>query len=380
MKFVFISHLDINLFLFRLPVMRALVDQGHQVVAVCPRGAFTDKFIEYGIDVCTYKIDRKSFNPFKEIITFFNIVSIIRQIKPDVLHAFTIKPCVYGSLASKFANIPSVYGAITGLGSIFIEASKNKICAATYLSYLMKFAFRFVDKVVFQNNDDLNFFVERGILHRSKAALIRSSGVDTESFCMKRISSERLDALRQRLSLPLANVVVLMVGRAIRHKGVVEYIQAAAKVREQLSNVDFVLVGGVDEGNPSSVSREYLCSQSHIHWLGHRDDVAELTALCDICVLPSYREGVPRSLLEAAAMSKPIVTTDTVGCREVVEDGVNGFLVPVRDVESLAQRIARLVQDAGLRERMGQAGRLKAVKEFDVRHVVRQYLDLYGVN
>jgi N,N'-diacetylbacillosaminyl-diphospho-undecaprenol alpha-1,3-N-acetylgalactosaminyltransferase len=377
---VFISHLDINLFLFRLPVMRTLVDQGHQVVAVCPRGAFTDKFVDYGIDVCTYTIDRKSFNPFKEIITFFKIILIFRQIKPDVLHAFTIKPCVYSALASRFANIPSVYGAITGLGSIFVDASRCKINAAVYLSYLMKFAFQFVDKVVFQNDDDLNFFVERRILPRSKAALIRGSGVDTEFFCMKRISSERLDGLRQRLSLPLANVVVLMVGRAIRHKGVVEYIQAAAKVREQIFNVDFVLVGGVDDGNPSSVSRDYLCSQSHIHWLGHRDDIAELTALCDICVLPSYREGVPRSLLEAAAMGKPIVTTDAVGCREVVEDGVNGFLVPVRDVGALAQRIVQLIQDAELRERMGRAGRLKAVQEFDVRHVVRQYLDLYGVH
>jgi len=360
--------------------MRTLVDQGHQVVAVCPRGAFTDKFVDYGIDVCTYTIDRKSFNPFKEIITFFKIILIFRQIKPDVLHAFTIKPCVYSALASRFANIPSVYGAITGLGSIFVDASRCKINAAVYLSYLMKFAFQFVDKVVFQNDDDLNFFVERRILPRSKAALIRGSGVDTEFFCMKRISSERLDGLRQRLSLPLANVVVLMVGRAIRHKGVVEYIQAAAKVREQIFNVDFVLVGGVDDGNPSSVSRDYLCSQSHIHWLGHRDDIAELTALCDICVLPSYREGVPRSLLEAAAMGKPIVTTDAVGCREVVEDGVNGFLVPVRDVGALAQRIVQLIQDAELRERMGRAGRLKAVQEFDVRHVVRQYLDLYGVH
>ena len=359
--------------------MRALVDQGHQVFAVCPRGAFTDKFADYGIDVCTYTIDRKSFNPFKEITTLFKITSIFRQIKPDVLHAFTIKPCVYSALASRFANIPSVYGAITGLGSIFIDANRGRISAATFLSYLMKFAFQFVDKIVFQNGDDLNFFVEGGILPRSKTALIRSSGVDTESFCMKSISLERLDALRQRLSLPLAHVVVLMVGRAIRHKGVVEYIQAAAMVRDQLSNVDFVLVGGVDEGNPSSVTREYLGSQSHIHWLGHRDDIAELTALCDICVLPSYREGVPRSLLEAAAMGKPIVTTDAVGCREVVEDGVNGFLVPVRDAGALAQRIVRLAQDAGLRERMGQAGRLKAVQEFDVRHVVRQYLDLYGV-
>jgi len=360
--------------------MRTLVDQGHHVVAVCPRGSFTDKFFDYGIDVRTYTIDRKSFNPFKEIITFFKIVLIFRQIKPDVIHAFTIKPCIYSALASRFVAVSSVYGAITGLGSIFVDTNRSIISAATCLSYLMKFAFQFVDNVVFQNNEDLNFFVERRILPRSKATLIRSSGVDTESFCMKKISSERLGGLRRRLGLSLANVVVLMVGRAIRHKGVVEYIQAAAKVREQISNVDFVLVGGVDEGNPSSVSREYLCSQSHIHWLGYRDDIAELTALCDICVLPSYREGVPRSLLEAAAMGKPIVTTDAVGCREVVEDGVNGFLVPVRDVESLAQRIEHLVQDAGLRERMGQAGRLKAVQEFDVRHVVRQYLDLYGVN
>ncbi|NCB31700.1 MAG: glycosyltransferase family 1 protein, partial [Clostridia bacterium] len=172
---------------------------------------------------------------------------------------------------------------------------------------------------------------------------------------------------------------VLMVARAIWHKGLAEYIEAASILRKQYPDAVFLLVGDVDEGNPSSATREFLRSQPHVCWLGPRADIAAITALCDVYALPSYREGVPRTLLEAASMAKPIVTTDTVGCREVVDNGVNGFLVPLRDGATLAQRIATLLDDAELRERMGQAGRKKAVRDFDVAHVVEQYLELYGV-
>jgi N,N'-diacetylbacillosaminyl-diphospho-undecaprenol alpha-1,3-N-acetylgalactosaminyltransferase len=171
-----------------------------------------------------------------------------------------------------------------------------------------------------------------------------------------------------------------MVARAIWHKGLAEYIDAARMLRVQYPDVVFLLAGDVDLGNPSSASRDYLLNQPHVRWLGPRTDIAELTALCDVYVLPSYREGVPRALLEAASMAQPIGTTDAVGCREVVEDGVNGILVPVRDSEALAKGIATLLDDPVLRERMGRAGREKAVREFDVRHVVQQYLELYGVS
>jgi len=376
MKIAFLSHLDANLFLFRLPIMELLVANGHQVYAICPKGEFSNRFIEYGVETIHYEINRSGLSPLQEVSVIFRLAKILRHLQPDILHTFTAKPNIYGTIAGILAGVPTIYNLVEGLGSFYVDHSLKSRFVRECMENLYRVSCRLSEATVFVNSDDPRYFLSRHLIPRSKIRIIRSVGVDTDFFRPDRVHAS---ALRQQLGVQNGVRIVLMVARAIWHKGLAEYIAAANQLRKSDPNVLFLLVGDIDEGNPSSATRDYLMSQPNLMWLGHRQDIAELTALCDVYVLPSYREGVPRTLLEAASMAKPIVTTDTVGCREVVEDGVNGFLVPVRDSRALADRIATLLGDSELRERMGLNGRAKAVREFDVKHVVRQYLDLYGV-
>lgn len=380
MKFVFLSHLDANLYLFRLPVMRALTEAGHEVIALCPRGEFFDRFAAADIQAEEYFLRRESRNPLLELRSLWDICARLRRLRPDVLHTFTIRPNLYGVLTGRLAGVPRIFCAVTGLGSFYVEQSFRARLVRQALNFAQRLAFRGARAVIFQNSDDLLSYVAWGIVPAQKARLIRSSGVDTQRFRPDAIDEKALDDLRRELRIDPAQPVVLMVARAIWHKGLAEYIEAAGLLQKRFPQAVFLLVGDVDEGNPSSASRGYLLSQDAVRWLGHRTDVLELTALADVYVLPSYREGVPRTLLEAAASGKAIVTTNAVGCREVVEHGVNGLLVPVRDSQSLAKAIAHLLEDDLSRREMGRRGREKTVREFDASHVARQYLDLYGVS
>ncbi len=357
--------------------MQALVARGHHVAALCPHGEVSDRFAEHGVGVVHYAISRSGMNPLREASVVLELASILRRFGPDVLHTFTAKPNIYGTLAGRLARVPVIYNLVEGLGSFYVDNSFKSRIVRECIESLYRVSCRLSDTTVFVNNDDPQYFLSRRLVPRNKIRVIRSVGVDTDYFRPDRFAAANL---RQRKDIPKDALIVLMVARAIWHKGIAEYIAAANQVRERDPNVFFLLAGDIDEGNPSSATREYLLRQPSLIWLGQRQDIAELTALCDVYVLPSwYREGVPRTLLEAASMAKPIVTTDTVGCREVVEDGVNGFLVPVRDSVALADRIALLLGDEALRKRMGRNGREKAMREFDVKHVIGQYLDLYGV-
>lgn len=374
MKIGFLSHLDMNLYLFRLPIMQVLVNRGHKVYAICPSGTYSEAFAEHGIEHCAYQIERESLNPLKERRFVENIYRTISPLGLDLLHTFTAKPNIYGTFAAKRANVPVIVNLVEGLGSFYVEETiKNKI-VRFIIEKLYQKAFTLSNRVVFVNSDDPQYMVEKGIIEPAKVKIIKSVGIDTHVFAPDNLPKEDVDKLKKELALE-GKMIVLMVARAIWHKGVREFYEAADSFDN--ARVQFILVGDIDRGNLSSVPEEFL-KNGRVMWLGHRDDIAALTAMADIYVLPSYREGVPRTLLEAASMGKPIVTTDTVGCKEVVEEGRNGFLVPVRNVEALVERIRLLIEDAGLRETMGQESRRKAVEEFDIERVVEQYLALYG--
>ena len=369
----FLSHLDLNLYLFRAPIMVALLERGFHVFAICPKGDYNDKLSKLGCELINYNIDRQGLNPFKEKKAIDNIYHALKDLDLDLLHTFTAKPNIYGTFAAKKANIPSVFNLVEGLGSFYVENSfKNRIIRSI-MERLYKKAFKTSDACVFVNSDDPNYMVSRNIIPQKKVTIIKSVGVDTQYFNPNTLSQQSIDTLRNSLHVN-HKTVVLMVARAIWHKGIREYYEAASALKNE--NVQFILVGDTDEGNHSCANTDFLNS-SEVLWLGHRDDILELTALCDIYVLPSYREGVPRTLLEAASMAKPIVTTDVVGCREVVDDGYNGFLVPAKDSLSLNNAIKKLVESPDLRETMGKNGRIKAIKEFDIKQVVSQYLELY---
>lgn len=360
----FLSHLDLNLYLFRAPIIKELVSKGHKVYAICPSGDKNDALKSLGCEVVNYEISRKGLNPFAEVLTIKKIYEAIKQLNLDILQNFTAKPNIYGSIAGKKANIPLVCNAVTGLGSFYIDDSFKSKVVKTIMNALYKYANSKADRCIFQNSDDMNYFIENGFVDAKKAVLIKSSGIDTEVFVSQEVhKNEKLN--------------VLMIARAIWHKGIKEYYEAASLLKDL--DVTFTLVGDTDEHNPSCANKEFL-KNGNVKWIGHRDDIKEQIDKCDIFVLPSfYGEGVPRTLLEAASMGKPIVTTNNVGCKEVVDDGVNGFLVPVKDSKVLAQKIQILVENETMRNEFGKASKKKAVEEFDVKVVVEQYLRLYDV-
>jgi len=374
MTIAFLSHLDLNLYLFRLPIMQKLVEQGHKVYAVCPRGDYFDKFTEHGVEAIEYDIERSSLNPIKEIKAIYNIYRAIKLLELDMLHTFTAKPNIYGTLAGKMVKVPTIINLVEGLGSFYIEDTRKNIIVRTVIEKLYKLVFMMSDKVVFVNSDDPDYLESKGVIKKSQIEVIKSVGIDTEVFDPSLVKKESIEQLKKELNIE-DKTVVLMVARAIWHKGVREYYEAATLL-SGYENVQFILVGDVDEGNPSSADKAFL-EDGDVLWLGHRDDVLELTALCDIYLLPSYREGVPRTLLEAASMAKPIITTNTVGCREVVKNGENGFLVTVKNSKLLAEKIEYLLNNVSERNIMGENGRIMAINEFDIKQVVKQYLLLY---
>ena len=373
--FGFLSHLDLNLHLFRTPIMKELMRQGHKIYAICPKGDKNQALKESGFEVINYEIDRKGLNPFREKKSIDNIYKAIKDLKLDVLHTFTAKPNIYGTFAGQRAGVPIILNLVEGLGSFYIKDSVKNILIRTLMERLYKKAFRISKGCVFVNSDDPAYMIRKKIIKEEKVKIIKSVGVDTNKFDMKYFDEEKIKYIKEKLGMK-DKIIVLMVARAIWDKGVREYYEACDIVKRSNPDVEFLFVGGTDDGNHSCASESFLKNGSVV-WLGHRDDIVELTSCCDIYVLPSYREGLPATLMEAASMAKPVVTTNTFGCRDVVDDNINGFLVPVGDSASLAKKINILAEDKDLRYQMGQAGREKALNEFDVNKVVKQYMEYY---
>ena len=353
MKIAFLSHLDMNLYLFRLPIMKELVNRGVEVYAIVPRGEVFDEFKNYGIKAIEYKIIRGSLNPLNAIKTIKNINGVVKKINPDILHSFTHQPNIYGA----FSDAKNYIQTITGLGSFFIHNDLKSKIIRKVIENLYKITSKKAKKVIFQNSDDLKYFIDKKIIDNKKAVLIKSSGIDTNEWKIKNKVNNK-------------KPIVLMIARVLKDKGVEEFIKAAEILKEK---AEFWYVGEIDKGNKNAFNPDW----KNVKYLGFRRDIKNLIEKCDIFVLPSYREGVPRTLLEAASMAKPIITTYAVGCREVVDDGVNGFLVPISDYKSLAKKIEILIDDKDLREKMGKNSRKKAVSEFDIKVVVSKYLEVY---
>ena len=362
MKIAFLSHFDLNLYLFRLPIMKELVKNGHKVYAIAPKGEFFDKFAEEGIEAVEYEIDRSSLNVFKEIQTLRDIKKVVDNIKPDILHTFMHKPNIYANIIC----YPNTINTVTGLGSFFIHNDVKSRIVRFLLENFYKITAKNATKMIFQNSDDLSLFVEKKIVPKEKAVLIKSSGIDTNAF----IPIPKDKNLLQELRLD-SKPIVLMAARVIRDKGVEEFIQAASILKEK---ANFLYIGDIDRGNKNA----YIPNWKNVKYLGFQKDIKRFLSICDIFVLPSFREGVPRTLLEAAAMAKPIVTTNAPGCKEVVEDGLTGFLVPIKDSKTLAKKLDILIENENLRKKFGKKAREKVQREFDIKVVVDKYMYLYN--
>jgi len=347
--------------------MIALKEKGWSVFALVPKGEYSDRFKELGIIHIDYKINRGGLNPFNEIKTIFELSKKLKEINPDIIHTFTVKPNIYGTLSAMISKNPKVINSVTGLGSFFIENDALSKMIRILILFLYKFIFRYSKFVIFQNSDDLNLFVEKKILDRKKAVLIKGSGVDRSFFNSNNNPSKNPKK-------------ILFIGRLLIHKGIKEFIESAKIIKKEFKDVEFVVAGDFYDGNLYNIDKNYFqnaLKENIITFLGWQKDIKKIIKECYIFVLPSYREGLPRTALEAAAMSKPIITTNAVGTKESVEDGYNGFLVPIKDYQEIAQKIKILLNDEKLYYQMSKNSYEKAKKEFIVDIVVEKHLKIY---
>jgi N,N'-diacetylbacillosaminyl-diphospho-undecaprenol alpha-1,3-N-acetylgalactosaminyltransferase len=384
MKLAIVLNDDFSLWRFRHGLMATLVRQGHQLTAVTPYGPYVPQIEALGVTHVSIPMYR-FFSPFRDILLFFRLLKLFQTNKFDLVHTITIKPNIYGAMAARLAGVKTVAGNIEGLGFLFSEdmqcASRGKTVLAVML---YRMGLRCCNRVWFVNRDDLNLFLARKILAPHKAVLIRSMGINVEEFVNTFAAADQPRRLRQELGIEPDDLVVTMVtARMVWSKGVREFVEAAQRL-SQRPGVKFLLIGPIEKDSPEAVPEAYLQNQNggNLRILPtFRTDTKELMALSDIVVLPSYyREGVPRVLLEALALSKPVVTTQNVGCREAVDEGVNGYLVPVRDSGALAAAIDRLLEDGERRTEFGRNSLRKVQAEFAETMVINRVLqELYRI-
>ena len=368
MKLILFANTDWYLYNFRRSLALAAKSEGHDVLLVSPAGPYGQKLIDLGLRWIPAPMERRSLNPFHELALLVWLSRLVRTEKADVVHSFTIKCAVYGGLAARFAGAARV-NAVAGMGYVFISDELLARTLRPIVWALLRLALGGVrTRLILQNIDDISLFEKTGIGLAAHIRLIPGSGVDCTQF-LPPAESEGRRPLR-----------VVLAARMLWDKGVREFVEAARTLKLQGRTLRFQLAGGPDPGNPASIPESVLLdwqAAGLVDWLGHVDDMPALLASADIVVLPSYREGLPKSLIEAAACARPLVTTDAPGCRDVVTDGVDGLLVPVCDVLALAQAIARLQDDRSLARRLGQTARAKALAEYDERRIVSRTLDVY---
>ena len=316
-------------------------------------------------------MDRRSLNPLREARLLWWLVSLFRKERPALVHGFTIKCAVYGSLAARLAGVPARVNAVAGMGYVFTSNDTKARLLRPLVRILMHAALEGRNaRLILQNPDDVALFERAGFVDAAHIRLIPGSGVDCSRF------TARSSVVRDRATPHR----VLLAARLLWDKGVAEFVAAARRLRGEGRAIHFLLAGDPDPGNPAAVPEADVRAwqaEGVIEWLGHVDDMPALLHSVDLVVLPSYREGLPKGLIEAAACALPLVTTDVPGCREVVTDGVDGLLIPPRDAEALAQAIARLHDYPDLAERLGTAARVKALAQFDERIVIADTLAVY---
>ncbi|MGW9064771.1 glycosyltransferase family 4 protein [Achromobacter animicus] len=352
----------------RVPVALAAQKAGYDVHVATMDGPAVADIQALGMTHHAIPMTRSGKHPLQELGTLLALVRLFRRLRPDVVHLVTIKPVLYGGIAARIARVPGMVAAISGLGFVFLSNSLKMRLVRAVVARLYRVALGHPNsRVIFQNANDRDLLKSLGAVREDQVVIIRGAGVD-------------LDAYRPTPEPPAPPVVVTMVARLLRDKGVQEFVQAAKLLRERGVPVTMQLVGGLDAGNPTSATQADVDAwqqEGCVQALGERSDVAALYAAAHIAVLPSYREGLPKSLIEAAACGRAVVTTDVPGCRDAIEPNVTGLLVPVRDAAALADAIARLAQDAALRQAMGTAGRALAEREFDINQVARIHVALY---
>ncbi len=352
-----------NIYNFRLSLMKFLKKNGYEVIAISPRDEYVEKLNQEGFKWFNLELDNDSTNPIKEFKTIYDFYKIYKKANPDIILQYTIKPNIYGTIAATFLKIP-VINNVSGLGTIFI----NNNLSSKIAKFLYKISFKYPKKVFFQNHHDKELFIKNHLISPTKADVIPGSGIDTKKFKPHIIKKDNKE------------FKFLFIGRLIREKGIEEYIDAIRDIKKdkKYSYVKFEIVGDFYPKNPSAISKKYFYSLEKRGWFeykGFTDDIKGYIEKADCIVLPSYREGLSKTLLEAASMQKPIITTNVPGCKDVVEDGINGFLCQVKNSHDLKEKMIKMLNlPFQKRLQMGKKGREKIITEFSEELVFHKYL------
>lgn len=366
-KILFLITEDWYFWSHRLPIARKAKEEGYSVVIATRIHKHGDMIHNEGFKLIPLKLKRRSKNIFKEIRNFIEIINLYKNEKPDIAHHVGIKPVLYGSWAAKIAGVPSVINAFAGLGFVFIAKGKKSDVLRRIVEIAYRSAFFHKKAVgIFQNPEDLKKFVDLGIVKRNNTVLIKGSGVNTSVFRY----------LPERNSMPK----VVLASRMLWDKGVSEFVNAAKIINKNGTKCRFILVGSPDPENPMSIPEEKLTQwdkEGVVEWWGHRNDIPDIFEQANIVSLPSYREGLPKVLLEAASCGRPIVATDVPGCKEIVRNNDNGYLVPPYESILLAEAFLKLIHNPELRRRMGKRSREIVEAEFTEERIVKQTMDLY---
>jgi len=365
-KIAIVANATWNIYNFRLNVLDVLLANNFEVYVIAP----VDKYIFYKEDfpevvhVPVKNLVRDGTNPVKEFFLIYEFVSIYKKINPDIILHYTIKPNIYGGIAAGILKIPSI-AVVTGLGYAFIH--RGIIQTVTRLLY--RFSSKYHNKIIFENIDDLELFKKSKLIKAEKGISIKGCGVDIEYFSPIVKNGKNKN-----------KIIFTFIGRLLYDKGVVEYVEAAKIVKKDYENAEFWLIGEIDKSNPAMVKEEDLINwvkNKTVIYHGFKQDIKRFISKSDCIVLPSYREGMPRTILEGLAMAKPVIATNTAGCREVIEEGKNGYLVPIKEINALAIAMKRIIDisEEG-RIDIGNYGREKAIREFDDNLIADEILNI----
>lgn len=363
MKIAITLNTSWNIYNFRLSIIKQLLKRGHSVVAIAPKDEYTQKLIDLGCEFEDVTMDSRGANPLKDLGLIYELHNIYKRVKPDVILHYTIKPNIYGTLAAAKLKIPCINN-VSGLGTIFLNESWISNIAMS----LYRFSFKFPKKVYFQNQEDYQLFQDKNLIEKNVCEVIPGSGIDLNYF-------ETFDYKEKKDNSPFH---FLMISRLIIDKGIREYVEAASFMQERGLNAKFYLLGGLDENHSRGISKEELDSwidAGIIEYLGKTDDVRPYIEKADTIVLPSYREGTPRTLLEAAACNRPIIATNVPGCNNIVDHQLNGLLCKVKDSNDLSIKMKEMYYLGHERRlEMASAGRALVERKFDHEIVVNSYI------
>ncbi|MCR8678878.1 MULTISPECIES: N,N'-diacetylbacillosaminyl-diphospho-undecaprenol alpha-1,3-N-acetylgalactosaminyltransferase [Campylobacter] len=365
MKIGFLSHSDMSIYHFRLPIMQALKDLGHEVIAIVPKGSYNE-LIKAEFRLINYDIDKASLNPFRVFKDTKNLTKLLKSLNLDLIQTSAHKSNIFGTLAAKRAGIKYIVNLVEGLGSFYTSNSFKNIAVRYIIEILYFITFRLSNATIFVNDSDPNYMLNHHLIPKSKVIRIKSVGVDANKFNPQILNPYNFNSDKK---------IILMVARALKDKGVMEFYQAARILKDR-DDCQFVFVGSSDPNNPSSIDESFLSSTNvtHISW---SDEIANMLVSCYMFVLPSYKEGFARTILEAMSMAKPSVVSNCDGCVEAIDDGVSGLICKIRDPVDLANKIATLLDDSLLATKMGKNARDIVLANYNQPLITTKYIKFY---